>query len=83
MKRELSAARILLAGVMWRTFGTRRSGETLLSAMAGDNEQNRMLAGMSLVKAGERSEKLIEKKVETGEAPPPVVRLLDDLRNQP
>ena len=77
--RDLSPARVLIAGVAWRTFGTRRSGDLLIEAMSGDDEQNRMLAGMALVKAGERSVELIEKKVEAGEASTPVIKLLPDL----
>ena len=60
-------------------FGLRGSAETLLDAMSGSDEQNRMLAGMSLVKAGRRSFELIEEKIQTGEASPPVIRLLPDL----
>lgn len=81
MKREPSAARVLLAGLAWRTFGTRRSGEVLLRVMRGGVEQNRMLAGMSLVKAGERSVDLIEQAVSAGDAGPGAIRLLADLES--
>jgi hypothetical protein len=64
---------------MWRLFGTRRSAETLFDAMSGESEQNRMLAGISLVKGGQRSFDFIEQKVETGEATRPVIRLLSDI----
>ena len=64
---------------MWRLFGTRRSAETLIDAMSGDSEQNRMLAGISLVKGGQRSFDLIAQKVEAGKATPPVMRLLPDI----
>jgi radical SAM superfamily enzyme with C-terminal helix-hairpin-helix motif len=47
--------------------------------MSSDNEQNRMLAGMSLVKAGRRSFELIEKKIAAGQASAPVIRLLPDI----
>jgi len=69
----------MVAGAAWRMFGTRNSAETLLDVMSGDNEQHRMLAGMSLVKAGQRSFDLIEGKIAAGEAAPPVVRLLPDI----
>ncbi len=69
----------MAAGTAWRWFGSRNSAETLLGAMAGDDEQNRMLAGMSLVKAGQRSFDLIEKMVDEGAASPPVIRLLPDI----
>ena len=83
-----SSLKVLMAGASWRLFGSRRAGEILLRALAGDDEQNRMLAGMSLVKAGERSLRLIEKKLndekEKGTDPfstgsVPLVRLLPDI----
>jgi len=64
---------------MWRLFGTRRSAETLFDAMLAESEQNRMLAGISLVKGGRRSFDFIEQKVEAGDATPPVIRLLSDI----
>ena len=64
---------------MWRVFGTRQSAETLLDAMSGTSEQNRMLAGMSLVKGGQRSFDFIEQKVAAGDATSPVIRLLTDI----
>jgi len=60
-------------------FGSRRAGQTLLDAMASDDEQSRVLAGMSLVKAGRRSFDLIEKKLQTGEVSAPIIRLLPDI----
>jgi radical SAM superfamily enzyme with C-terminal helix-hairpin-helix motif len=71
--------RILAAGAAWRLFGSRRAASLLLDAVAGESEQDRMLAGMSLVKAGNRSLELIEHRVRRGDAPPPVIRLLPDL----
>jgi len=79
MKRETSSFSVIAAGISWRVFGSRRAGEKLIAAMAADDEQNRMLAGMSLVKAGQRSFDFIEKKFESGEATPAVVRLLPDI----
>lgn len=74
-----SSAELLIAGVRWRLFGSRRAGEQLLEAMNGDDEQRRMIAGISLVKAGRRSFRLIERKIEAGEATAPLVRLLPDI----
>ena len=79
MKQRISPFRIIVAGTSWRVFGSRRAAETLLQAMSGDDEQSRMLAGMSLVKAGQRSFELIEEKVGAGEVSAPVVRLLPDI----
>jgi radical SAM superfamily enzyme with C-terminal helix-hairpin-helix motif len=75
----MTPLRVLAAGVMWRFFGARSSADTLLEAVSSQDEQNRMLAGMSLVKAGDRSFDLIEDQIDTGEATPSAVRLLPDI----
>jgi type II secretory pathway pseudopilin PulG len=75
----MSSLGIIAAGVAWRLFGSRKSAETLLAAMDAGDEQTRMLAGMSLVRAGARSFDLIEQRIEAGVATPSAVRLLPDL----
>ena len=79
MKKKAGPFKVLLAGMAWRTFGSGEAGATLLEAMSGDDEQQRMLAGMSLVKAGDRTIGLIEQTLGKGRATPPLVRLLGDL----
>ena len=74
-----SSLKVLLAGTSWRLFGSERAGDVLLQAMSGKDEQNRMLAGISLVKAGQRSFDLIRERIESGEATPDIVRLLPDI----
>ena len=78
----MTPGRVLAAGLLWRLFGVRGSGETLVQAFAADDEQNRMLAGISLVKAGHRSFDLIEQKVEQGQASASLIRLLPDIDDQ-
>ena len=73
------SANVIRAGLAWRAFGSSGAGATLLEAMSGEDEQERMLAGMSLVKAGERSVDLIEGAHASQQATVPVVRLLADL----
>jgi hypothetical protein len=51
----------------------------LLDAFSGSDEQEKMLAGISIVKAGERSVDLIEKARQSGRLTPEVVRLLADI----
>ena len=75
----MTPVRVLAAGFMWRLFGTRQSVETLFEAMSGTNEQNRMLAGISLVKGGQRSFDFIEQKLAAGDATPTLIRLLPDI----
>ncbi len=81
-QRRVSPFRVLAAGTSWRLFGSARAAETLLAAMSSDDEQNRMLAGMSLVRAGQRSFDLIQEKFEAGEANARVIRLLADIDPQ-
>ena len=76
---ETSPLSLIAAGTAWRIFGSKKSAEKLLAAVDSDDEQNRMIAGMSLVKAGDRTFDLIERKIEAGEATPLVVSLLPDL----
>lgn len=75
----MTPVRVIAAGLMWRLFGTRWSAETLLDAMSGENEQNRMLAGISLVRAGNRSFDLVEEKIARGEVTESALRLLPDI----
>jgi len=73
------SANLIRAGFTWRTVGSSGAGATLLDAMAGDDEQERMLAGMSLVKAGDRSLDLISSAYASGNATPQLVRLVADI----
>ena len=73
------SANLIRAGLSWRAFGSSGAGATLLDAMAADDEQERMLAGMSLVKAGERSLELIQEAYASGNATPQMVRLIADI----
>jgi hypothetical protein len=75
----MTPLRVLTAGLLWRWFGAKGSADTLLDAVDSQDEQNRMLAGMSLVKAGDKSFDLIEDQIDTGQATPSAVRLLPDI----
>lgn len=69
----------MLAGMSWRMLGSSSAGESLLDAMGSQDEQSRMLAGMSLVKAGRKSVDLIEQAIRSGRASPGMIRLLADI----
>jgi len=71
--------KVIGAGLVFRSTGTESAGYALLDAFSGEDEQKKMLAGISLVKAGERSLDLIEKAHKTGRLTPDVVRLLADI----
>ena len=73
------SANLIRAGFAWRAFGSSGAGATLLDAITANDEQERMLAGMSLVKAGDRSLDLIEEAYAAGNATPQLVRLVADI----
>ena len=79
VKQRQSPFRIILAGIWWRLFGSHRAAERLLEAMSGDDEQNRMLAGMWLLKKPARCCDLISSKFDAGELSAPLIRLLPDI----
>lgn len=74
-----SSLNVMRAGAIWRTVGSRSAGQTLLHSVSGDDEQERMLAGMSLIKAGDRSLDLIHEAYRAGDATPTMIQLLPDL----
>jgi hypothetical protein len=71
--------KVIGAGLAFRSVGSEGAGYMLLDAFSGDDEQEKMLAGISLVKAGERSVDLVDKARKTGRLTPEVVRLLADI----
>ena len=75
----MTPVRVLVAGLTWRLLGTHRSAAVLLDAFTAGDEQNRMLAGLSLVRAGARSFDLIEREIDRGDAGAALVRLLPDI----
>ncbi len=74
--------KVLGAGISWRTLGLAGSGSRLLEAVGGADEQERVLAGIALVRAGERSVDLIESAIEAGSASPQAVRLMADIGSE-
>lgn len=71
--------KVIGAGLVFRATGAEGAGYTLLDAFSGDDEQEKALAGISIVKAGGRSVDLIDKARESGRLTPAVVRLLADI----
>jgi hypothetical protein len=71
--------KVIGAGLVFRATGAEGAGYTLLDAFSGDDEQEKALAGISIVKAGERSVDLIDKARQSGRLTPEVVRLLADI----
>lgn len=74
-----SSLKVIGAGIAWRTLGATSAGDSLIEVFGSGDEQERTLAGMSIVKAGERSIGLIEKARSAGRLTPSLVRLLADI----
>lgn len=74
-----ASLKVIGAGLAWRTTGSKSAGETLLDALAGEGEQERTLAGMSIVKAGDRSIDLLDSARRSGRLTPIGVRLFADI----
>lgn len=77
-----NSLKVIAAGVAWRTVGNKSAGKELVQAFTSDDEQSRNLAGISLVKAGDRSVDLIEKLRARGRLTPELVKLLPDIGGQ-
>lgn len=74
-----SSLKVIGAGVAWRAVGSKSAGKELLKAFKSDDEQKRTLAGISLVKAGDRSVDLIRQAKARGRLTPELVRVLADI----
>jgi hypothetical protein len=70
------SARILAAGATWRLTGIAAAGDALLTAVTTGSETDRTLAGMLLVKAGNRSVPVVTDAVLTGKGVDDLVDVL-------
>lgn len=78
-----ASAKLLAAGAAWRTFGAPSAGRSLVRALVSGTEDEQMLAGMLLVKAGDRSVPLLTQAISTGAASPQVVDVLASIGTEP
>jgi hypothetical protein len=72
----LSAARLLCAGAAWRLTGVGATGRALVAAVADPRSDDRELAGILLVRAGDRSVPLVEDALGSGADPSELVNVL-------
>jgi len=70
------SARLLAAGATWRLTGVAAAGDALLNAVTTGSETDRTLAGMLLVKAGNRSVPVVADAVLTGKGDADLVDVL-------
>jgi len=78
----MQAAGALVAQILWRRTGLRAAGRFLVRSLGAPNESVRAIAGMALVKAGRRSEPLLEEALNRREALPMTLAVLADLGDQ-
>lgn len=71
--------RLFLINAIWRVTGLRSAGEALVRALASDEEEIRMLAGMFLVQAGKRAEPLLSEALTQRRNLPTVLTILGDI----
>jgi len=64
---------------VFSTTGFRPAGRALVRALGSDDENVRMIAGMSLVQTGRRAEPLLEDALERRENVPIVLSILGDI----
>ena len=72
----VTSARVLAAGATWRLTGLAAAGDALLTAAATGDETERTLAGMLLIKAGDRSVPLVSEAVVTGKGDAELIDVL-------
>jgi hypothetical protein len=71
-----SVAKLFAAGSTWRLTGMEAAGRNLVSAVVDGEEDEQTLAGMMLVKAGDRSVPLITDAISAGAPAPELVDVL-------
>ncbi len=77
----LSALWLIGLGFVWRLFGFRPAGRALLRAADRSNEQDRVLAVISLVKAGSRTIDLAESRFRDGRMSPQAIDVVASIEH--
>ncbi len=72
----MSATKLLTAGSAWRVAGLGAAGRALVSAVTGPDPDDRVLAGILLTRAGDRSVPLIADALAAGANPRDLVDVL-------
>lgn len=78
----VASLRLVGAGLAWRTAGPKSAGRLLLETTRSDDEQERMIAVISLVKAGDRTVDLLSDSYNRGSLQPEALRLLVDIGSE-
>lgn len=76
-----NTARVFAQNAMWKATGSRSAGRSLVRDLGSEDESVRMLAGMFLVRGGERAAPLLREAAARGENLPTVLTALADVGN--
>jgi hypothetical protein len=71
-----ASAKLLAAGAAWRLTGASAAGDTLVTAVTTGGETERTLAGMLLVRAGDRSVRVVTNAILADSGPDELVDVL-------
>lgn len=77
--RFFEAARIFACVAVWRATGLRFLGRSLVRALGSEDENVRTIAGMFLVRAGKKSEPLLQEALVNRQSLPIVLSILADI----
>ena len=71
--------RLFACRALWRVTGLWAVGRSLIDALASDDEDERVIAGILLTRAGRRAEPLLEEALKDGRHLPMVIAVLGSI----
>lgn len=74
-----SSARVLATGAAWRVAGAAWAGRSLIDTFVHGADDDRLLAGMALVQAGDRSVTLVADAIAAGSDPVELVDVISSI----
>jgi hypothetical protein len=74
-----SSARVLATGAAWRVAGAAWAGRSLIDTFVHGDDDERTLAGMALVQAGDRSVPLVLDAIASGSDPVELVDVISSI----
>lgn len=74
-----SSARVLATGAAWRVAGAAWAGRSLIDTFTHGDDDERMLAGMALVQAGDRSVPLALDGIASGSDPVGLIDVISSI----
>ena len=78
----MASARILVVGVIWLLTGAAAAGRALTRAITDGGENERTLAGMLLVRAGDRSVPVVTEAILSGRGSPALIEVLASIGSE-